>query len=440
MKSLFLFPFPVMLSVLISCNIAERPVEKQQAVEKTDSCRLDPKHTYEVWIPSGNNGAKKFPLLLILDAHGGGKSSLEKFKAAAGRYPAVLIASNFVKNGLPGYESVISMLIGDVREKYPVGKNIFIAGFSGGARMALGYALDHNADGLILCGALANAGQLNALKCPVFSISGMDDFNFIETAQYLFKEQPVPANPKIELTNASHTWPDSLTLANAFGFLFLSCQSADYPPPSKSQIKEYCRLQQTRIDSLEKKGEFLTAAQVARNLSATAPFNIDKSFTLLYKEIKAGPGYTDQIKKLERCLNIEMNARQPYLDAFTENDSLWWKKEISLIDGKAGPDQDPFMRDMYSRIRGFLGIACYSLGNQAVKEQNPEKLNKILAVYRLLEPDNSYILYLSAFPYYWKGDNATASAMLQKAVKAGFNDMALMNNSFPEIGFGENQK
>ena len=52
-------------------------------------------------------------------------------------------------------------------------------------RQALGYALTHKLSGLILCGALASADQINAITCPVFAISGMDDFNFMETAQYL---------------------------------------------------------------------------------------------------------------------------------------------------------------------------------------------------------------------------------------------------------------
>ena len=86
------------------------------------------------------------------------------------QYPAVLIASNLVKNGFDGYDGAIQTLIDDVHQKYPVGEVVFITGFSGGARMALGYALVHPVNGLILCGALANADQLNAVHCP--------DFNF----------------------------------------------------------------------------------------------------------------------------------------------------------------------------------------------------------------------------------------------------------------------
>ena len=88
---------------------------------------------------------------------------------------------------------------------------------------------------------------------------------------------------------------------------------------------------------------------------------------------------------------------------------------------------------MYRRIKGFWGIACYSLGNQAVKEKNMASLNKIIPIYRMLEPENSYVLYFSAFPYFWKGNNEATVFMLKKALDAGFSDMSQIKKDFPEF-------
>src|ERR1035437_3367874 len=164
-----------------------------------------------------------------------------------------------------------------------------MTGFSGGARMALGYALSHQVNGLILCGALANTNQVNAIHCPVISISGMDDFNFMETAQYLFQKQSTPDNLKIELTNASHNWPDSAMLANAFGFLRLSCHTTDIPILPESQLKMYCTIQQSRINSLKQQGDFLRAALLACNMASMEPFNSDKTFASTYSALKTNP-------------------------------------------------------------------------------------------------------------------------------------------------------
>jgi hypothetical protein len=270
------------------------------------------------------------------------------------------------------------------------------------------------------------------VNCPVFSISGTDDFNFVETAQYLFQEQQIPGNLKIELTNTSHNWPDSLTLSNALGFLRFSSSHTESSGSDKSLIKDYCKNQMAEINTLKNQGDILKASLIARNLATTVPFNSDKSFADIYADLKSDPGYKKQLTKLEENLKLEISMRQPYLEAFSTKDSLWWKNEIKSINEHIQSEKDPFSKDMYRRIKGFWGIACYSLGAQAIKEKNEVSLEKIIAVYRMLEPENSYGIYFSAFPYLWKGDMKTTVAILEKARKAGFNDLNQMKIDFPE--------
>ena len=439
MNRLLLLLFSMLLCGLVFCSGAGKSgetlkttLQTEQVVEKTDSCKLDSKNTYEVYIPERNKSVEKLPLLVIIDSHGSGKFAIEKFKQAANQYPVILVASNLVKNGFEDYEGAIHTLIDDVRQKYPADETVFMTGFSGGARMALGYGLAHQLSGLILCGALATADQINALRCPVISISGMDDFNFMETAQYLFQEQLIPGNLKIELTNASHNWPDYTMLTDALGFLSLSFQVADIPSQTKSQIALYCQHQLARIDTFKKQGDFLKAALVARNMSSTAPFNNDKTFSSTYIVLKANPEYNSQLNRLKNSLNLEISKRQLYLDAFMTKDGVWWKNEIKIINEKIKTEQDSYTKDMYQRIKGFWGIVCYSFGNQAINEKNAEMLNKIVSIYGMVEPENPYVLYFSAFPYFWKGNEEATILMLKNAREAGFSDLNQLKKDFPE--------
>jgi hypothetical protein len=205
MPRFFSFVFILLLASLVSCNGVSKPNETAKAFKKTDSCRIDSKNSYEIYMPKRVNNQEKLPLLVILDSHGGGDFALEKFKAASDQYRIVLAASNLVKNGYADFDKAIGALIEDVRQKYPAIETIYLAGFSGGARMALGYALAHPVDGLILCGALGDPQQIGALSCTILSISGTGDFNFVETAQYLLQEEKMPQNLRIELINASHS-------------------------------------------------------------------------------------------------------------------------------------------------------------------------------------------------------------------------------------------
>ena len=422
--------FTVLFFELVSCAYSGKSKEISEAVSKTDTCKSDSQNTYEVYIPERNNADEKLPLLIILDAHGNGAFAIDKFKLSARNFPAILVASNLVKNGFVNYESAIETLIKDVKQKYPVSDFVFMTGFSGGARMALGYVQTHQLNGLILCGALADAGQINSLNCLVYAISGTDDFNFIETAQYLFQEQKIPQNLKIELTNESHNWPDSLLLSNVVGFLYLSNQNSTMV--RKSQTKDFCQTQIAQIEILEKSIDFLKAATIARNMSTTAPFNSDKTFASKYSDLVARPEYTSQLNRLKDCLNFEIKARQLYIDAFSTKDSSWWKNEIRMLKEKINTEPDSFKKDMFFRIKGFLGIVCYSLGNQAVKEHNAEMLKKIVSVYRTLEPENPYVLYFSAFPELWNANSEATILILKKAQQTGFSDFAQIKHDFPE--------
>jgi hypothetical protein len=432
MNRLFLLLYSMLFCILVSCSGTGKSTVTDKAVERTDSCKQDATNTYEVYIPARNSNIDKLPLLVILDAHGSGKFALDKFKQGANRYPVVLIASNLIKNGYEGYEGALQTLIDDVCQKYPVSETVFMTGFSGGARMALGYGMSHSLNGLVMCGALASPDQIRTLRCPVIAISGMDDFNFMETARYLFEEQSTPANLKIELTNASHSWPDSVMLGNALGFLCLSGDDASKPSQQESQLKIYCQHQQERINSLKQQGEYLKAALVARNMSSTIPFNSEPYFASTYKELKANRNYISQMNRLEKCLQVEISMRQPYLEAFQTKDTLWWKNEIKTMEAKIKNEQDVYTTDMYRRIKGFWGIASYSLCKQAISRQNAEALTKILSVYRMLEPENPDMHYFSAFPYFWSGNNETTISMLKKALKAGFSDRSQLNKDFPE--------
>lgn len=436
MKGMLLILISLLAFGFYSCGNAGNQIKTElkpfiNTVDKTDSCRTNPLNIYEIYIPPAKNEGENLPLLVIIDAHGDGKFALNKFRIGAEKYHVILAASDYIKNGFENYTEAIRVLIEDIQQKYPVNKKVFLTGFSGGARMAIGYAMTQQIQGLILCGALANAEQISSVQCPVFSISGTDDFNFVETAQYLFQEKLIPENLKIELTSASHSWPDSLKLADALGFLHLSAGTAEISDSGKWLINDYCNRQMAEIDTLKRQNDYLKAALIARNLSTTAPFNSEKSFAAIYESLKIETEYKNQLNSLGKCLKLEISMRQPYLEAFSTKDSLWWKKEIRSVNEQIDTEKDPFSRDMYKRIKGFWGIACFSLGNQAIKEKNAVSLKKIVTVYRMLEPENAYGIYFSAFPYFWNGDNKTTISVLKNARKEGFSDLMQLKKDFP---------
>jgi len=431
MKNLLFYILLIVLAASSSCSGPADTTQAMPALQCTDSCRIARDNTYEVYIPERKTEKETLPLLLILDPHGAGRFALGKFRLAADEYGLALVASNLVKNNFSGYEDAINTLLADVRNKYPVNQTIVLAGFSGGARMALSYALSHPVGGLVLGGALASPEQLAQLNCPVYSISGMDDFNFQETAGFLFNAGGIPQKLKIELTEGTHSWPDSLVLAPAVAVILYAARTSEGKGPGKDLTGELFALQEKRIDSIYKAGACLEAAMLARTMANTEPFTGRKSKVITYDELVHEECYRQQLQKLEKNLNYERSVRQPYLKAFYEKDLAWWTKEISSLDKRIIAEKDPFARNTYARIRSFLGIAAYSLSRQAVREGDAGTLEKILLVYSQLEPDNPDMFYFSAFIPYWKGDKAGTSILLRKAKNAGFSDEKALRTDFP---------
>ncbi|HAH22256.1 MAG TPA: hypothetical protein DCL77_00540 [Prolixibacteraceae bacterium] len=400
--------------------------EKQQEINKTDKCQNHVAHTYQVFVPSADPSCKSLPLLVVIDPHGDGKLAVKQFKEAAQTYKVVLIASNLVKNNVAGYLQLLDELIADARSKYPVGNTLYLGGFSGGARMSLDYAVSRPANGVIACGALASPEQINAIKCPVMAIVGMDDFNFIEAAQFIINPATIPQNLAIETTNASHSWPESGVLARATGYLHLSSKENNTCLDTNTLLKSYVDQQTTRLNSLTQSKDELNSMLLARNLSISKPFESIGSFRSRYEKLVKGVAFAQQRDKLVTNLQLELSIRDQYEKALQEKDSTWWKNEIPALNTKLTREKDQQKNLVYHRIKGFLGVACYSMCNRAASQKEVIVLEQVVPIYRILEPDNPDQLYYSAVLAHLKKDPSREKYYLGKAKEKGYQGSLTM--------------
>jgi len=372
--------------ILISCQNNGKTEKIISSISKIDSCTLNTAHLYEVYIPKRIKST--LPLLIVLDSHGAGKYAINKFKQTANKYGTIVVASDLIKNNFKNYITATDNLIKDVTKKYPTGKTIYLSGFSGGARMALNYALDHKISGLILCGAFASPQQLSLLSCPVVSITGINDFNFSESANYFFRIEEIPYSLKFELTTDSHQWPNEKVLTRALGYIVMGEKNS---AKSSREKKSFYSSQKKRIDSLQKNGEYIKSSLVIHNIINSDQKLLKKKLS----ELTENDEYLKQISLLGENLKLEEKSRQPYYKALQEKDTVWWKHETVDLENKINTTNNVWKKSMYYRIKGFLGIACYSICNQAVQNKQIKELRHIIPIYSMLEPDNPDVSYFS---------------------------------------------
>ncbi len=79
----------------------------------------------------------------------------------------------------------------------------------------------------------------------------------------------------------------------------------------------------------------------------------------------------------------EQKIKQDYLEAFQNKDLNWWQNTTSAL-----KQEDTKMNE---RLLGFISLACYSLTERAIDQNNIPMAERILAIYRMADPENEAI-------------------------------------------------
>ncbi|MCB9000222.1 MAG: hypothetical protein H6540_09185 [Bacteroidales bacterium] len=388
---------------------------------KSDKCDTDPDNSYHYILPL--NSKAKLPLLVILDSGGDGAMAVEKTRPALTRIPCVVVGSDLVRNNYPDYDKAITLLISDAIKKFPVDPyKIFIAGFSGGARMAFEYAGRHKLKGVMMLGAGPDIKSIRELPCPVYMISGINDFNFAETYYnpLTFSGQGIFMS---DYFRGRHEWPPAESMKD--GYIFLMGLST---PNGKKLLKNESEILTESADSLINAGDVFFALKAVEKAINMDPEN--KHARELMEKIRTDKKLSYKIKKIESDLKEESRINQAYSKASMEMDSLWWNNELSqLADYISRTHGD--QQDHYLRVKAFLGILFYSHLNSLLHAQPENKqIEHLLAAYKTAEPENPDVYYDYALYFYHRQNEKLSQENLQRALSLGFHDKVKMERDF----------
>lgn len=385
-------------------------------------CNSDTTNDYHYVLPQKHSGI--LPLWIILDSGGDGLLAVNKMKPAVADIPCVVIGSDLIRNNYTGYKQTIRALIDDACRKFPVSKDqVFVAGFSGGARMAFEFAWDYPVKGVLMCGAGPSPDLLQNLPFPLYMISGTTDFNFSEMYYNPLKKY---GNPKYftDFFRGKHEWPPVDKLRE--GLLFLMSHINEH---AKRLAKLESGILEEKADSMLAAGEnFFAMKAVEKALVLNAS---NRQVKKKINRMKHNQNITGQLIRLEKDLELEYRINQAYAKALMEHDSVWWNKELSQLTLEISKN-DGEQQDHYLRIKAFLGIMIYSQLNHFIRNQPGDvRIVHLLATYRKLEPENPDVYYDFAL-FEWKhGKKESARHHLSHAISLGFKDPEKMRNDFP---------
>ena len=415
-------PILVLLFLSPACSHEKAIRSVSYTPAEFGKCKADTSNHYHYALPLQHKG--NLPLLIILDSGGDGLLAVNKVSPAVLRIPCIMIGSDRVRNNFPGYERAVELLINDACQKFPVNKEqIYLAGFSGGARMAYEYARNHPVKGILMCGAGPAVNSFQELPCRVYMIAGTTDFNFSEM---YYNPLTISGQQRFlaDYFRGSHEWPPAERMKD--GFLFLMGKSIPY---GESLLKQESSILTEEADSLLARDETLFALKAVEKALSFDPDN--KPAKRQIERIKKDRKLVRNIIKIESDLALENKIDQAYSQASMERDSIWWAKEIKQLSLEIANNSGE-TKDHYLRIKAFLGILFYSRLNSLIRSQpDNNQIVHILAAYRMAEPENPDVYYDYAL-YEWEmAKRESALKYLKTTLSLGFKDQQKLATDFP---------
>jgi hypothetical protein len=147
-------------------------------------------------------------------------------------------------------------------------------------------------------------------------------------------------------------------------------------------------------------------------------------------DIQTQDGYINEIQKNEQLKLMEGQLKNQYIQSFNTKDMEWWKAEISGLVSKTKAGDDLPTRQMYSRMKGFLGIVCYSFTSKNINENNIDLAKKCVAIYEALEPQNPDCFFYKALLLEKENKPKEAADTLKKSISLGFKEISKIRTSF----------
>ncbi len=374
--------------LMITCHQEKNAYAVDYTHVAAGRCQSDTMNAFHFIRPVRYSGS--LPLLIILDSGGDGLLAVRKMEPAVSGFSCLVVGSDQVRNNFQGYIQTIDNLIREFSMRYSVSR-IYLAGFSGGARMAYEYARLHSVQGVIMCGAGPSGYTYKELPCPVFMIAGTTDFNFSETYY-----NPLKRSGQLNLVSGYfrgiHEWPPADMLNQ--GLLFLMGKSV----PGGTDLLRLKSVQlSSKADSLlAKKETFFALKAIELALAFDAKNTTAKK---QWEEFENNPVYQADIAGLESDLALETRINQAYAQASMTKDSTWWFNELETVIRLNWITTWECKKDHFMRIKAFLGILFYSRLNTLIHSQPDNgQIIHILAAYRKANPKiRMYIMIMPCF-------------------------------------------
>jgi tetratricopeptide (TPR) repeat protein len=269
--AIFLFS-PHLAGQTAPVRTLDSPLSAGKIVPKV-VCAAHSDQTYALYLPGAYTPQKRWPIVYVFDPGARGMVPTQLMKDAAEHYGYIIVASNNSKNGpwKPEMEAASAMW-DDTHSRLSVDeRRIYLAGFSGGARVASQIAQRCNcAHGVFMSGAGFSPGSPPAPDkvFAVFLTAGMLDFNYNELVHLESQLSSLGFPHFLRRFDGAHEWAPAGIWPEAFAWMNLLAMKEKRWQRDDAFIAAELQHFTVAAQKIEKAGNPLYSAQVYRQAAA----------------------------------------------------------------------------------------------------------------------------------------------------------------------------
>jgi len=351
------------------------------------ACAEDASQTYALYVPSNYDAAKEWPVIFAFDPSGRGQNPVDRYRDAAEKYGYIVAGSNNSRNGSWAVsQAAVSAMTRDVTTRLNIdGNREYVAGMSGGSRVALGVALSApKVAGVIASSAGYPDSRLRSeLPFPVFETAGTEDFNYLEMRDMA---QALKTPHHLAVFEGPHEWLSSALAMEAIQWMEIQAMKSGRKPRDQAEADEIYKVRAAKIPSdqtpeaygalKEIVNDFTGIEDVSAFSARLTAMDSDKRFrkTLTNAEKQDADGEVHERAMTEVVLGEESLLANPGRRADTLKQlAARWK---SLSDSAKAPEDTP-QRRMVRRVLSGLSMS--------VTTQDPD-YQAIVQQYRMARP------------------------------------------------------
>jgi predicted esterase len=411
---------------------AELP--RGRLIEKV-ACAADETQTYALYLPTGFNVARRWPVLFCFDPGGRGRVPVERFTAAAEKFGYIVAGSNNSHNGpWQANAAAVSAMVRDVDSHLPLDpKRVYVAGMSGGARVACQVAMTGLAQGVVACSAgFMGSEAPDRIPFAFFGTAGATDFNYLEMRRLERELDDRHVAHRMVFHDGGHEWLSPDLALEALAWLDLQAMRTGATPRDETWILSRFEARVAALPTAPAGEVFRAVKSLAadfRGLVDTAEWDKKTKELAASREVRDWDQAERLRERREESLGTEL------LSWIRDGYAAGVKKTATELRARADGKGDAADQQMATRVLQGVYMNCSEKVRDLLRREVFPDAEPVLEMMVLLRPDRPQAFFDLARCRAVRGDRKAAIAALQRAATAGFKDAARVEGETAFAGY-----